>query len=595
MTATRGRRLRDALREVERRAQAGALALLGLVPEDRDRVVALMVDRRRDAVGYWLLLVISTGIATLGLALGSTAVVIGAMLIAPLMGPIVELGMALVIGSPALTLRALVRTLGSVAAVIGGAAALTVLLPFQEVTPEISSRTLPTALDLLIAVFVAFIAVLTTVRSSSETASAAAGTSIGIALVPPVCVIGYGLGIGDGGVAGGAALLFLTNLVAILFISVLCFLALGFEHVNAEASERAAILEARPGGFTMRALGGLERMFGSRYSRVFRVGTPALLIAVTYVPLSTALDQVAWEVRARAAVSRIVNQTLAGQRAVQSSTSVARRNIRVQLYLVGSPETAASVTESLKISIAAETGVIPTLDVIAVPDVEAIRSATAVASAPAVEPPPASRIPQIGSAVQEALLASWPESLGELFEWRLLVEEAASTPAVELSYFGVEPGPGTEALLSRLLADRLGIPVNVRARALPGEAVEERARGVEWLPRFLAAAQLAAGAPGLHACVSVPVGGSTAVRQQVARVVGIVQVEAERTERVEITEEGEVWSVRLRKGACSEPPQEEGASGEGAVDREPPGGRPGAGGSGAGQGDAGAPPPAAIR
>lgn len=85
---------------------AVALRALDLTATDRRAVVeAMFRRRRRDAVSYWLQLLVSMDIARVGLVLGSTAVVIGAMLIAPLMGPIVELGMGLVVGSPVLTLR----------------------------------------------------------------------------------------------------------------------------------------------------------------------------------------------------------------------------------------------------------------------------------------------------------------------------------------------------------------------------------------------------------------------------------------------------------------------------------------------------------
>ncbi|MBW3629774.1 MAG: DUF389 domain-containing protein, partial [Gemmatimonadetes bacterium] len=109
---------------------------------------------------------------------------------------------------------------------VGGAALLTIALPFHEFNPEITSRTFPTALDLLIAIFVAVAAVASAVRTNSDSASTAAGTAIGIALIPPLCVVGLGLGIRDFEVAQGATMLFVTNLTAILFVSVVSFWAL---------------------------------------------------------------------------------------------------------------------------------------------------------------------------------------------------------------------------------------------------------------------------------------------------------------------------------------------------------------------------------
>jgi uncharacterized hydrophobic protein (TIGR00271 family) len=165
--------------------------LLGCAPNVRAPVVAAMLRRdASEATGYWLQLVVSIGIATLGLVLGSTAVIIGAMLIAPLMKPIVNLGMGLAVGSPFLVLRSGGRVALSVAAAISFSALLTRMLPFHELTAEISARTAPTALDLFAAAFCALAGVYASMRPSSDVAATAAGTSIGISLVPPLCASG---------------------------------------------------------------------------------------------------------------------------------------------------------------------------------------------------------------------------------------------------------------------------------------------------------------------------------------------------------------------------------------------------------------------
>ena len=94
---------------------------LALSAEKQIGTVRSMMERTPAmAVSYWLQLCLSIGIATLGLVLNSGGVVIGAMLIAPLMGPIVELAMALTVGSPLLMLRSVLRaTLSIVIAVLG--------------------------------------------------------------------------------------------------------------------------------------------------------------------------------------------------------------------------------------------------------------------------------------------------------------------------------------------------------------------------------------------------------------------------------------------------------------------------------------------
>jgi uncharacterized membrane protein len=119
------------------------LAAFGRKPEERAGIVRGMLrPSRGEAIGYWLQLVIAAMLATLGLALNSTAVVIGAMLIAPLMRPIVEVAMGLAAGSAALALRASVRTVASICVVTCIAVAIAWLLPFRSITAELDRRRL---------------------------------------------------------------------------------------------------------------------------------------------------------------------------------------------------------------------------------------------------------------------------------------------------------------------------------------------------------------------------------------------------------------------------------------------------------------------
>ncbi|MEI2749709.1 MAG: DUF389 domain-containing protein [Ferruginibacter sp.] len=212
---------------------------LALSEETQIGTVRSMMERTpATAVSYWLQLCLSIGIATFGLVLNSGGVVIGAMLIAPLMGPIVELAMALTVGSPLLMLRSVFRATLSIVIAVLGSAAINLVLPFHELTAEIAARTTPTVIDLFVAVFCAFAAAFSTARSGSETVSTAAGTSISIALVPPLCVVGFGLANLQWSVALGAALLFTANLSAILMFAALFFFAVGFDAVKAEPLEQ---------------------------------------------------------------------------------------------------------------------------------------------------------------------------------------------------------------------------------------------------------------------------------------------------------------------------------------------------------------------
>jgi hypothetical protein len=138
------------------RLQDRLAGLLGTTVDARPPLVLAMLNRNpTEATSYWLQLVVSVGIATLGLVVGSTSVVIGAMLVAPPMGSIVGLAMGLSTGSPFQVLRSAARIVLSVLVAIAGAASITFLLPFHELNAEIAARTSPTVLDLITAAFCA--------------------------------------------------------------------------------------------------------------------------------------------------------------------------------------------------------------------------------------------------------------------------------------------------------------------------------------------------------------------------------------------------------------------------------------------------------
>ncbi|MDJ0643456.1 MAG: TIGR00341 family protein [Erythrobacter sp.] len=161
---------------------------------------------------YVFMTAMSGGIAVLGLLLPSTAVVIGAMLLSPLMGPIMGLGFALAIGDYQ-WLKQSARSLawGSVIA-IGLCAVLVFLSPIQTITTEIASRTQPNLFDLLVALFSGMAGAYATIRGR---AGAIVGVAIATALMPPLAVIGFGLATLNWTVFSGALLLYVTNFITI--------------------------------------------------------------------------------------------------------------------------------------------------------------------------------------------------------------------------------------------------------------------------------------------------------------------------------------------------------------------------------------------
>lgn len=531
------------LRRVIRPLQHAAAAAVGLDEDARvETVEQMLAFNARRAPGYWIQLSLAAGIAILGLVLGSTAVVIGAMLVSPLMGPIVELGMGFAVGSSFLVIRSALRVVISTLVVVIGTALFTMVLPFHEVTSEIASRTAPTALDLLVAVFCALTAAYTTVRRTSDTTSAAAGTAIGIALVPPICVVGYGLGTGDPQVAGGAALLFTANFSAILVLAVVAFLALGYNEVDAETLEERFFTgrETRLDRAAARAEGWLKRIFGSQYGYAARLLVPLLFLVAVYFPLRSALNRVKWEVDARAAVQRTLSREVPG--AVQQSVSIDQRAIVVHLVVVGDAGEAVTLEHRLETELAAVTGVTPTVSVLAVPDAAALARATTgteVAAAPAV---PA--IEQARSRLTAELGRVWPAAVaGPLAGWSLEVPPDGA-PGLTLYHFGAPLGAAGQALVGSALSPALHASPRVREQILDSTAVVAGDDPVAWLARLAPVLDRSRWMTGATACVSGPLADTT------SRVADSVRAALGRAGGRSALVNGPAWRFRWTAGAC---------------------------------------------
>ncbi len=180
---------------------------------------------------FTMLLVLSAGIASFGLLADSAAVVIGAMLVAPLMTPITAVAAATVMARNARLLRSLaVVGLGTAAAIaVGWFTAFitgTEVTSVTELPAEVQARTFPGLLDLGIAVTAGAAAGFILPRRS--TTSALPGVGIAVALVPPLATVGITLEVGAGTQAANAMLLYLTNLAAIIFSASVMLILAGF-------------------------------------------------------------------------------------------------------------------------------------------------------------------------------------------------------------------------------------------------------------------------------------------------------------------------------------------------------------------------------
>jgi len=203
------------------------LPFFSIASEDRfkDLFIALRDDAKISA-SYITLMLLSTLLATIGVYLNSSAVVIGAMLLAPLMAPIVSLSMGLLRRNNELTVNSLKKIgLGILLALVASSM-LVLIFSYKPITSEMMGRLNPSLLDLGVAIIAGIAAAYT--KSYKEIMQGLAGVAIAVALVPPLAVAGIGLGRGDIHFFSQAFLLFMTNLVGIVFAALLTFRVLGF-------------------------------------------------------------------------------------------------------------------------------------------------------------------------------------------------------------------------------------------------------------------------------------------------------------------------------------------------------------------------------
>lgn len=176
-------------------------------------VEAIKKDIDFKGVNVWILGA-SIVIASIGLNVNSTAVIIGAMLVSPLMGPIVGVGLSIGINDFKMLTRSL-KSLGTAVLISVFISSIYFLLtPFGEVQSELIARTKPNLLDVLVAVF-SGIALIVAKTQRGTVASVIFGVAIATALMPPLCTAGYGLANGNWQFFLGAFYLFLINSVFI--------------------------------------------------------------------------------------------------------------------------------------------------------------------------------------------------------------------------------------------------------------------------------------------------------------------------------------------------------------------------------------------
>lgn len=192
--------------------------------EDTDRdatITAIKLDIPFKGATAWIL-VCSIFVASIGLNANSTAVVIGAMLISPLMGPILGVGMSLAINDIDTLRKSLINLATMIVLSLLTAFLFFWLFPLSEETSELLGRTRPDIRDVLIAFFGGLALIIARTKKGTI-ASVIFGVAIATALMPPLCTAGYGLAEGNWQYFGGAMYLFTINTI---FIALATFLVL---------------------------------------------------------------------------------------------------------------------------------------------------------------------------------------------------------------------------------------------------------------------------------------------------------------------------------------------------------------------------------
>ena len=189
-----------------------------------------LLHESRLTQNYLFLSLGSCLLSTFGLLINSAAVIIGAMIIAPLMLPLRGFAFATLEGDIELLRRSFISVIFATFLSIFCSWIVGLIIALPEFGTEILSRTQPTLIDLSIAVVAGGISGYAKIRPS--VGDAIPGTAIAVALMPPICVVGLALSQGEWSIASGASLLYFTNLIGINLACIIIYFLGGYARSN---------------------------------------------------------------------------------------------------------------------------------------------------------------------------------------------------------------------------------------------------------------------------------------------------------------------------------------------------------------------------
>ncbi len=256
------------------------ISILDQTPEQKQDIAITVQEGIKNSRLYWIQIILSSLIATFGLLQNSVAVIIGAMLIAPLLQPIQGIAYGISEGRSRLIFRGIKMLVLSSVLSIFMAYLVVIFLPVHLETREILARTSPNIFDLFIAISSAIIALLS--LSYKKLLGSVAGVAMAASLMPPLAVVGIELALGSFINAWGAFVLFITNIVAILFVGAVVFIFYGFRPHKEDSDKTAK-----------------------------EIGILVLVILILSIPLVSGLTKISRKIELESESKQIISEILA--------------------------------------------------------------------------------------------------------------------------------------------------------------------------------------------------------------------------------------------------------------------------------------------
>ena len=199
-----------------------------LAHPEKSWAIQTMIENAQPTLSFFVLLVGSTSICTLGLLQNNPSVIIGGMIISPLMWPLLLVGLGISSSRPKLIRKAMFLLAISVLLVLISASAIVLASPIKSLTSEILARAQPTFFDLIVALVAGAVAALAMLHK--RISASLAGVAIATSLLPPLCVGAIGLTLGNMEIAKNGFLLFFASIIAIIFVAALLFSSFGLRN-----------------------------------------------------------------------------------------------------------------------------------------------------------------------------------------------------------------------------------------------------------------------------------------------------------------------------------------------------------------------------